>query len=82
MRRRAVLSGAGIGMLHDHQPEELGIYAIYLPRQHQALALRLLVDFWRRALRGRRRRGMRAKSRWGAGEGPKTVGLRSSFRTC
>jgi DNA-binding transcriptional LysR family regulator len=64
VRRRAVLSRAGIGMLptcdvgdelrscrllpllpDDYQPEELGIYAIYLSRQHQALALRLLVDF-------------------------------------
>lgn len=61
--RRAVLSGAGIGMLPtyylgddlragrlvpllpDHQPEEMGIHAIYLSRQHQPLALRLLVDF-------------------------------------
>ncbi|GAA5171812.1 LysR family transcriptional regulator [Viridibacterium curvum] len=61
--RRAVLSGAGIGMLPsyyvgdelrtgalvallpDEQPEALGIHAIYLSRQHQPLALRLLVDF-------------------------------------
>lgn len=61
--RRAVLSGAGIGMLPtyyvgedlragrlvqllpDHEPEVFGIYAIYLSRQHQPLALRLLVDF-------------------------------------
>jgi len=61
--RRAVLSGAGIGMLPtyylgddlragrlahllpDHEPEVLGIHAIYLSRQHQPLALRLLVDF-------------------------------------
>ncbi|MFG6428381.1 LysR family transcriptional regulator [Roseateles sp. LYH14W] len=61
--RRAVLAGAGIGMLPtyylgddlragrlvpllpDHQPEEMGIHAIYLSRQHQPLALRLLVDF-------------------------------------
>jgi DNA-binding transcriptional LysR family regulator len=61
--RRAVLSGAGIGMLPtyylgddlqsgrliqllpEHQPEVLGIHAIYLSRQHQPLALRLLVDF-------------------------------------
>lgn len=61
--RRAVLSGAGIGMLptycvgedirqghlvrllQDYEPQELGIYAIYLSRQHQPLALRLLVDF-------------------------------------
>lgn len=61
--RRAVLAGAGVGMLPtyylgddlragrllpllpDHQPEVLGIHAIYLSRQHQPLALRLLVDF-------------------------------------
>ena len=61
--RRAVLSGAGLGMLPtyylgedlrsgrlvhllaDHEPEMLGIHAIYLSRQHQPLALRLLVDF-------------------------------------
>lgn len=61
--RRAVLAGAGIGMLPtyalgddlragrlvalltDHEPEVLGLHAIYLSRQHQPLALRLLVDF-------------------------------------
>lgn len=61
--RRAVLAGAGIGMLPtyylgdalragrlvqllpDDEPEVLGIYAIYLSRQHQPLVLRLLVDF-------------------------------------
>lgn len=61
--KRAVLSGAGIGMLPtyyigddlrqrrlvqllpDYEPEILGIHAIYLSRQHQPLALRLLVDF-------------------------------------
>ena len=60
--RRAVLAGAGIGMLPtydlgddlragrlrqllpDHEPDVLGIYAIYLSRQHQPLALRLLVE--------------------------------------
>lgn len=61
--RRAMLSGAGIGMLptyfvaddlqqgrlvqllRQEEPELLGIHAIYLSRQHQPLALRLLVDF-------------------------------------
>lgn len=61
--RRAVLCGAGIGMLPTYyitedlqqgrlirllaheEPEVLGIHAIYLSRQHQPLALRLLVDF-------------------------------------
>lgn len=60
---RAVLSGAGIGMLPTYYlgdslraghlqpllpgylPEVMGIHAIYLSRQHQPLALRLLVDF-------------------------------------
>lgn len=61
--KRAVLSGAGIGMLPTYylgddvrcgrlvpllpefEPETLGIHAVYLSRQHQPLALRLLVDF-------------------------------------
>ncbi|MEO6277573.1 LysR family transcriptional regulator [Roseateles sp.] len=61
--RRAVLAGAGVGMLPtyylgddlragrlvpllpEHEPEVLGIHALYLSRQHQPLALRLLVDF-------------------------------------
>jgi len=61
--RRAVLTGAGIGMLPTYfvgddlqqgrlvrllpheTPEVLGIHAIYLSRQHQPLALRLLLDF-------------------------------------
>jgi DNA-binding transcriptional LysR family regulator len=61
--RRAVLDGAGIGMLPtylvaddlrqgqlvallpDHEPEPLGIAAVYLSRRHQPLALRLLLDF-------------------------------------
>jgi DNA-binding transcriptional LysR family regulator len=60
---RAVLAGAGIGMLPtyyvadalrrgalerllpDHEPETLGIHALYLSRRHQPLALRLLIDF-------------------------------------
>lgn len=68
--RRAVLSGAGVGMLPtyslgdelrtgrlvqllpDHEPEVLGIHAIYLSRQHQPLALRLLVDFLARRFAG------------------------------
>lgn len=79
--RRAVLCGAGVGMLPtyylgddlragrlvpllpDHEPDVLGIHAIYLSRRHQPLALRLLVDFlaerfagepapWDRALAG------------------------------
>lgn len=38
-------SGPLVPLLTDHQAEELGIDAIYLSRQHQALALRLLLDF-------------------------------------
>lgn len=70
--RRAVLSGAGIGMLPtyyhlledlqagrlvhllpDYEPETLGIHAIYLSRQHQPLALRLLVSFLAERFGGR-----------------------------
>lgn len=61
--RRAIVAGAGIGLLPtyyigedlrhgrlvrllpDWEPEVLGIHALYLSRQHQPLALRLLVDF-------------------------------------
>jgi DNA-binding transcriptional LysR family regulator len=32
-------------VLPDHEPETLGLHAIFLSRQHQPLALRLLVDF-------------------------------------
>jgi DNA-binding transcriptional LysR family regulator len=38
-------SGRLVHLLPDHEPEVLGIHAIYLSRQHQPLALRLLVDF-------------------------------------
>lgn len=38
-------SGRLVHLLPDHEPEMLGIHAIYLSRQHQPLALRLLVDF-------------------------------------
>lgn len=34
-----------IPLLAEYEPEVLGIHAIYLSRQHQPLALRLLVDF-------------------------------------
>lgn len=68
--RRAVLAGAGIGMLPtyyvgddlrsgvlvrvlpDHEPEPLGIHAVYLSRRHQPLALRLLVEFLSQHLAG------------------------------
>ncbi|NDY92474.1 LysR family transcriptional regulator [Ideonella livida] len=37
--------GALVRLLPDHEPEVLGVYAVYLSRRHQPLALRLLVDF-------------------------------------
>ncbi len=54
--------GALLQLLPDHEPELLGIHAIYLSRQHQPLPLRLLIEFlaerfggdeapWDRALR-------------------------------
>ena len=38
-------AGRLVHLLPDHEPDVLGIHAIYLSRQHQPLALRLLVDF-------------------------------------
>ena len=38
-------SGRMVAWLPDFEPEVFGIHAIYLSRQHQPLALRLLVDF-------------------------------------
>lgn len=38
-------SGRLISLLPDYEPEVLGIHAVFLSRQHQPLALRLLVDF-------------------------------------
>lgn len=38
-------TGRLVHLLPDHEPNVLGIHAIYLSRQHQPLALRLLVDF-------------------------------------
>jgi LysR substrate binding domain/FIST N domain len=37
--------GALLQVLPGHEPEALGIHAVYLSRQHQPLPLRLLVDF-------------------------------------
>jgi DNA-binding transcriptional LysR family regulator len=34
-----------VRVLPDHEPERLGVHAVYLSRRHQPLALRLLVDF-------------------------------------
>lgn len=41
----ALREGRLVRLLPDCEPEVLGIHAIYLSRQHQPLALRLLVDF-------------------------------------
>lgn len=38
-------SGRLLALLPEYEPETMGIHALYLSRQHQPLALRLLVDF-------------------------------------
>jgi len=40
-----LLRGALVRLLPDHEPEPLGIHALYLSRQHQPLPLKLLIDF-------------------------------------
>lgn len=37
--------GALVRLLPDHEPEPLGIHAVYLSRRHQPQALRLLIEF-------------------------------------
>ena len=37
--------GALVRVLLAHEPETLGIHAVFLPRQHQPLPLKLLVEF-------------------------------------
>jgi DNA-binding transcriptional LysR family regulator len=37
--------GALVRLLPDHEPEPLGIHAVYLSRQHQPRPLKLLIDF-------------------------------------
>jgi DNA-binding transcriptional LysR family regulator len=37
--------GALVRLLPDHEPEPLGIHAVYLSRRHQPRALRLLIEF-------------------------------------
>ena len=37
--------GALVRLLPDHEPESLGIHAVYLSRRHRPLALQLLLDF-------------------------------------
>lgn len=38
-------AGRLVGLLPDYEPQPLGVHAVFLSRQHQPLALRLLVDF-------------------------------------
>lgn len=40
-----VRAGRLVRVLPDHEPETLGIHAVFLSRHHQPLALRLLVEF-------------------------------------
>ena len=40
-----LMRGALVRVLPDHEPEPLGIHAVYLSRQHQPLPLKLLIDF-------------------------------------
>lgn len=37
--------GTLVRLLPDHEPDVLGIYAVYLSRQHQPLPLKLLIEF-------------------------------------
>jgi DNA-binding transcriptional LysR family regulator len=40
-----LMRGSLVRVMPDHEPEPLGIHAIYLSRQHQPLPLKLLIDF-------------------------------------
>ena len=40
-----LMRGALVRLLPDHEPEPLGIHAVYLSRQHQPQPLKLLIDF-------------------------------------
>jgi DNA-binding transcriptional LysR family regulator len=40
-----LVRGALVRLLPDHEPEPLGIHAVYLSRQHQPQPLKLLIDF-------------------------------------
>ena len=37
--------GSLVRVLPDHEPEPMGVHAVYLSRQHQPLPLKLLIDF-------------------------------------
>jgi DNA-binding transcriptional LysR family regulator len=43
--RDDLAQGALVRLLPDHEPEPLGIHAVYLSRQHQPQPLKLLIDF-------------------------------------
>jgi DNA-binding transcriptional LysR family regulator len=43
--RDELLRGTLVHVLPDHEPQPLGVHAVYLSRQHQPLPLKLLIDF-------------------------------------
>jgi DNA-binding transcriptional LysR family regulator len=43
--RADIDQGALVALLPDHEPETLGIHAVYLTRRHQPQALRLMIEF-------------------------------------
>jgi DNA-binding transcriptional LysR family regulator len=43
--REELMRGALVRLLPDHEPEPLGIHAVYLSRQHLPLPLKLLIEF-------------------------------------
>jgi DNA-binding transcriptional LysR family regulator len=43
--REEIAQGTLVRLLPDHEPEALGIHAVYLSRQHQPLPLKLLIEF-------------------------------------
>jgi DNA-binding transcriptional LysR family regulator len=40
-----LLQGTLVRVLPDHEPEPMGIHAVYLSRQHQPLPIKLLIEF-------------------------------------
>lgn len=45
-------NGALVRLMPDHEPEPMGIHAVYLSRQHQPQALRLLIEHFARCFGG------------------------------
>jgi len=43
--RDDLAEGTLVRLLPDHEPEPLGIHAVFLSRQHQPQPLKLLIDF-------------------------------------